>query len=212
MTAGQLEVHRGFPRSDGPSLRDRRRDGDQSGLTRSRDGSRLWAVRVRGQLGGPGRRGALVGLDDGAAGAERAGLAHRGLQQRAVHALGRAGGHAQLVQAGEQAAEAELVAHATATPCPTIFPLHLGHAHEEMRVRQRLAVRLGEGDRLGVVPDLLEEIQDRHAVLERRGTHANVHSQASSSGPGATTVRVPRATRDGEEPRKLRCASTFERW
>ena len=57
----------------------------------------------------------------------------------------------QLVQAGQQAAEAELLAHRERRHADDLAVLRLRHAHEEVRVGQRLPVRLRERDRVRVV-------------------------------------------------------------
>ena len=49
------------------------------------------------------------------------------------------------------------------------------HPHQEVRVRQRLPIRLREGDRLGVVAHFLKQLQHRDAVLKRRGPYLNAH-------------------------------------
>ena len=93
----------------------------------------------------------------------------------------------------QQAAEAQLVTQRKRRHADDL-PVLLGDAHEEVRVRHRLPVRLRERDRVGVVPDLLEELQHRDPVRKRRGPHMNVHPLSSRSGVLATPPCVTRAT------------------
>ena len=118
-----------------------------------------------------GRR-ALVRLRHHAARSERARLADGRLQQDLLGAF-EPRRDRQLVQAGQEAAQAELPAQGQAGHPHDPSVLRLRHAHEEMRIGERLAVRLGEGDRLRVVAHLLQEIQNGDAVLERCWSYVN---------------------------------------
>jgi hypothetical protein len=52
-----------------------------------------------------------------------------------------------------------------------------------MRVAQGLSIRLGEGDRLGIVADILEEGEDGHAILQARRPDVNAHELYLSAWP-----------------------------
>ena len=134
-------------------------------------------------------RGVLVRLPDHLHRPERPGPTHGGLEQPPQGALRRTRRHRELVQAGQQTADAQLVPQRQGGH-PDDAAALFRHPHQEVGVVDGLSERVGEGDRLRVVAHVLE--QGRGRPRRPRATPVErARPSLSSCAPAATVVCLP---------------------